>query len=86
MLDDNNKYLGVITHRKLLYTIAKTATIQSVGGVIILEIEEIDYSLTEIASIVESNNAKILSSYIISNPDSKKIEVTLKSISKIFAQ
>ena len=44
----------------------------------ILELEEIDYSLTEIASIVESNNAKILSSYIISNPDSKKIEVTLK--------
>tara|TARA_Y100001954_G_scaffold238829_1_gene308814 strand:- start:4816 stop:5478 length:663 start_codon:yes stop_codon:yes gene_type:complete len=78
VLDDDNKYLGVITHRKLLYTIAKTATIQSVGGVIILEIEEIDYSLTEIASIVESNNAKILSSYIISNPDSKKLEVTLK--------
>ncbi len=78
VLNEENKYLGVITHRKLLYTIAKTATIQSVGGVIILEIQEIDYSLTEIASIVESNNAKILSSYIISQPDSKKIEITLK--------
>ena len=35
-------------------------------------------SLTEIASIVESNDAKILSSYIVSQPNSKKIEITLK--------
>ena len=37
-----------------------------------------DYSLTEIAGIVESNNTKILSSYIISKPNSTNIEVTLK--------
>ena len=78
VLDEENKYLGVITNRKLLYTIAKSATIQSVGGVIILEMENHNYSLTQIASIVESNNAKILSSYIISKSDSNNIEVTLK--------
>ena len=37
-----------------------------------------DYSLSEIASIVESNNAKILSSYITSVPDSTKMELTIK--------
>ena len=61
-----------------MYTIAKSATIQSTGGVIVLEMERQDYSLTEIASIVESNDATILSSYIISKPESSKIEVTLK--------
>ena len=61
-----------------MYTIAKSATIQSVGGVIVLEMNSNDYSLTEIASIVESNNTKILSSYIISKPNSTNIEVTIK--------
>ena len=78
VLDDENHYKGVITNRKLMYTIAKSATIQSVGGVIVLEMNSNDYSLTEIASIVESNDTKILSSYIISKPTSKNIEVTIK--------
>ena len=78
VLDKKNHYLGVITSRKLMYTIAKSATIQSAGGIVVLEMNENDYSLTEIASIVESNNTKILSSYIISKPKSRDIEVTLK--------
>jgi acetoin utilization protein AcuB len=78
VLDEKNHYLGVITSRKLLYSIAKSANIQSPGGVIVLEMPDHDYSLTEIASIVESNNTKILSSYIISKPNSTNIEVTIK--------
>ena len=78
VLDKEKQYLGIITSRKLMYTIAKSATIQSAGGVIVLEMNKNDYSLTEIASIVESNNTKILSSYIISKPDSTDIEVTIK--------
>ena len=78
VLDEKNHYLGVITSRKLLYSIAKSATIQSPGGVIVLGMPDHDYSLTEIASIVESNNTKILSSYIISKPNSINIEVTIK--------
>ena len=38
----------------------------------------VDYSLAQIAQIVESENAKILSSFIMSSTDSTKIEVTLK--------
>ena len=78
VLDKRNQYLGVITSRKLMYTIGKSATIQSAGGVIVLEMNNHDYSLTEIASIVESNNTKILSSYIISKPNTTDIEVTIK--------
>ncbi len=78
VLDEEKHYLGVITSRKLMYTIAKSATIQSIGGVIVLEMNHHDYSLTKIASIVEANNTRILSSYIISNPNSTNIEVTIK--------
>jgi acetoin utilization protein AcuB len=41
-------------------------------------VNRIDYSLAQMAQIVESNNAKILSSFITSSPDSNKLEVTLK--------
>ena len=78
VLDEDNQYKGVITGRKLLYTIAKSATIQSAGGVIVLQMNNNDYSLTEISSIVESNDTKILSSYVISKKDSTQMELTLK--------
>ena len=39
---------------------------------------QVDYSLAQIAQIVESNNAKILSAYITSNEESTHTEVTLK--------
>ena len=78
VLDEKNQYLGVITNRKLLYTIAKSSAIQSPGGVIVLEMNHNDYSMTEIANIIESNDTKILSSYITSLSESTKIELTLK--------
>ena len=43
VLDENKHYLGVIKSRKLMYTIAKSATIQSAGGVIVLEMNHHDY-------------------------------------------
>ena len=48
------------------------------GGVIVLELNVNDYSMQQIARIVEENNAKILSSYVTSLADTFKMEVTLK--------
>ena len=78
VLDTNKNYLGAITNRKLLYTIAKSTSIQSVGGMIVLQIKENDYYMSEISRIIEDNNAKILSSYITSIPESRIIELTIK--------
>ena len=78
VLDEEKHYLGSITNRKLLYTIAKSTSIQSNGGVIVLRMNQNDYQMSEIARIVEGNNTKILSSYITSLPDALQIELTLK--------
>ena len=78
VLDNEQQYQGVITNRKLLYTIANSAAIQSIGGVIVLQMNNNDYSMTEIANIIESNDTKILSSYVISKKDSTKMELTIK--------
>ena len=48
------------------------------GGIIVLELYVHDYSLAQIARIVEDNDAKILSSYVTFSAGSVKMEVTLK--------
>ena len=78
VLDEKKHYLGAITNRKLLYTIAKSTSVQSIGGMIVLKMKENDYSMSEIARIIESNNTKILSSYITSIPSAQMMELTLK--------
>ncbi len=78
ILDRNEKYLGCTNVFHLLKLISNTSSIKETGGIIVLEVNQIDYSLAQIAQIVEGNNAKILSSYIMSSPDSTKLEVTLK--------
>ncbi len=78
VLNEKQNYLGSITNRKLLYTIAKSTSIQSIGGMIVLQIKENDYYMSEIARIIENNNAKILSSYITSIPENQIIELTIK--------
>ena len=78
ILDDNEKYVGCTSIHHLITLIANTGSIKHNGGIIVLEVNAIDYSMAQIAQIVESNNAKILSSYIMSPSDSNKLEVTLK--------
>lgn len=78
ILDLDEKYLGCTSIHRLMQLIANTGGIKDRGGIVVLEMNQNDYSMAQIAQIVESNNAKILSSYIMSTSDSTKIEVTLK--------
>lgn len=82
VLNDNKQYLGVIPLSLIIKTLAELSSAINPGGIIVLEINTNDYSMTEIAQIVESNDAKILSSYIRTHSESTKIELTLK-INKI---
>jgi CBS domain-containing protein len=78
VLDINNHYKGVITTNDLIRHIAGISSMDQPGGIIVLEMIERDYSLSQIAQIVESNNVKVLSMYITSPAESTKLEVTLK--------
>jgi len=78
VLDENQHYLGVITLKNLLTVFAKALSVDNPGSIIVLEMSYNDYSLTEIANIVESNDAKILSTFLITHPNSVKLELYLK--------
>lgn len=78
VLDIYENYLGVITISDLAQRFASLVAVQEPGGVIVLEINSIDYSLSQIAQIVEGNEAKILSFYVSPEVDSTRMKITLK--------
>lgn len=79
VIDRDKKYQGVVTMEDAIGAFADTLSIQSHGAVLVLSMYMTDYSLFEIARIIESENAKILSSFISNDPlDDSKIKLTLK--------
>lgn len=78
VVDNDNNYKGIITLQALLQEFAQLSAITEPGGILELEVNIRDYSLTEISRIVESNEANILSLYTSTHNDSTKREVILK--------
>ena len=78
VLDDKSHFKGVITTTDLVRYLAGISSMDQQGGIIVLELIERDYSLSQIAQIVESNNVKVLSMYVTSPPESTRLEVTIK--------
>lgn len=89
VVDRNQTYLGVVTLEDLLKFFAESASFGEHGSVIVLTVNRYNYSLSQIARIVESENTIILNSFITSMPNSTEIDITLKlnrpDISKILA-
>lgn len=79
VLDEHEKFLGVISIKDTVIAFAQSAAVHSPGGIIILSLKQIDYSLSEISRLVESEGAKILSC-IVNNDmlDAGMIKLTLK--------
>lgn len=79
VIDRENAYLGVITMEDAISAFADSLSIKSQGSVLILSLNMTDYHLSEISRLVESENTKILSSFITNDPlDDSKIKLTLK--------
>lgn len=78
VIGEELKYLGVITHESLLDYFAQSASMQQPGGILIIEVKSRDYSMSEIARLVESEGASILSSLVTSPSNASLVEITLK--------
>ncbi len=79
VLDEDKNYIGVTSYEDVLEEFAKTLTIQSPGGIIVISMKQRDYSLVEISRIIEGNNAKILGTYVTAPySDSDGIYLTIK--------
>ena len=78
VIDDKGIFLGAISIFEVIKQIGNVSGITDPGSVVILEMPKRNYSLHEIAKIVEENEARILSSFSHSAADLDNMEVTLK--------
>lgn len=74
----NNMLVGVILSDSVLRSVAELLSVNNPGGIIIIEMNVIDYSLTQISNIVESNDALIIASFVRTMPNSTMMQVVLK--------
>lgn len=78
VLDRDHHLAGVVPTQEALAAYANNLSIHSHGAVLVISLQMKDYHLSEIARLVESENAKILSCLLQSDPiDPQQIDVTL---------
>ncbi len=78
VLDEEDKYMGVITLRDLMNFMGQLFALHEPGGILVLQIPGNGYVLSEIGRIAESADAKILSLYLGHHTASNTFHVTLK--------
>ena len=79
VLDEYERYLGAISVEDVVEAFAKTSTIQHPGAILVIATNFRDYYLSEISRLVESVDARIISSYIVARQDDpSQLEMTIK--------
>jgi acetoin utilization protein AcuB len=79
VVNEENELVGLLTARGLLQCFVNNTSANTQGGIIELIMNSVDYSMTEIARIIETNGAKILSSYVMTaDGETDKIKLILK--------
>jgi len=77
--DENENYIGVVSVEDVVEAFANSSSIQTPGAILILTMQQRDYSLSEISQIVENDDAMVLSSQVIPHAeDPGQIQVTIK--------
>jgi len=79
VLADDHSHMGAISRNDLSVNLAGLFSATEPGGIIVLEMTESNYSLSQIAQIIEGNEARILSLYT-SKPSrhTTELNVTIK--------
>jgi predicted transcriptional regulator len=77
VLDEKNKYVGYYEIGDIMKFFHETPFLQESGGIIVVKKRILDYSMSEITQIIESNNGKILGLFV-SETDIENIQITIK--------
>lgn len=78
VLDRKDNFVGSVTMTDLLKGLDQLLCAEQAGGIIVLEVNRIDYTLAEVAQIVEYNEARVLSCYTSCDKNSNQLRLTLK--------
>lgn len=90
LVDRELTFSGVITKQQVLECISRMLNLAEIGSVITVELDPIDFSISEIVQIIETEGAKILG-ITVENPDSSRqkfevsVKLNLKDLSRVTA-
>lgn len=79
VVDEGGHYLGAITQENLLFTLAHFNGVHETGGILVLQIDQNDFMLSEISRLAESEDIRIYGVYTFNNPVTRKLQVILKT-------
>ena len=77
VVDEEGFYLGICFLQDVQYHFNRIVGLIEGGSLLVIETQLQNYSLVDVAKIVESNQAKILTHYISTHPESTQIEITM---------
>lgn len=77
VLDENNQYKGYYEIEDIIKFFHETPFLKEQGGIIIVQKGILDYSMSQVAQIVESNNGKLLGLFI-SEATTENVQITIK--------
>lgn len=63
IINEGNEFMGCVGTTDLLRQFSREIGIQESGAILVLALDEHDYSMSEISRLIETNNVKIISSY-----------------------
>ncbi len=75
--DKQNRLIGSLGAVRLLKSVAAFMSLESLQGILVLEVDSHQYSFTEISKIIETNDAQITQLNTSRDPDKGSILVTL---------
>ena len=90
VVDNEMAYQGMLSKQQVLESLSRMLNLAEFGSVITVEIERVDYSISEIVQIIETEGAKILG-VTVETPDNseQKFEVSfklnIKDVSRVVA-
>lgn len=77
VLNEENAYLGYYELEDIVKFFHETPFLREQGGIIVIKKSMQDYSMSQIAQIVESNNGKLLGLFV-SEADVENVQITIK--------
>lgn len=77
VLDDNHKYLGYYELTDVMHIFNSTPFLNDSGATLVISKDKKEYSFSQVAQIIESNNARLLGAFI-SKVDDDIVEITIK--------
>lgn len=78
VVNDDGQYLGYLSPLELIQDMGRQLTFTEPGSVLVLEIATVDYQLSQVAQIVESEDARIIGFHLTASEETDLLHLSLK--------